>query len=149
MHLSTSIVFNQVSQVVVQEDPGGKESSIHWYVWCPTLASNIWWVRVHCKKLNIYSVKVSCRIFTLTSHWYNMKITIVLFHIGWPVLIKQMYLSVLTLYWLAGAPLGGIGGGTITRGWRGEFCRWQLNPGMYQYKTVTANQVYRVLKSLV
>ncbi|XP_035004374.2 non-lysosomal glucosylceramidase [Hippoglossus stenolepis] len=39
-----------------------------------------------------------------------------------------------------GAPLGGIGGGTITRGWRGEFCRWQLNPGMYQYKTVTANQ---------
>uniref|UniRef100_A0A8C2X0F3 Non-lysosomal glucosylceramidase n=1 Tax=Cyclopterus lumpus TaxID=8103 RepID=A0A8C2X0F3_CYCLU len=39
-----------------------------------------------------------------------------------------------------GAPLGGIGGGTITRGWRGEFCRWQLNPGMYHYKTVTANQ---------
>ncbi|KAI4808753.1 hypothetical protein KUCAC02_000799 [Chaenocephalus aceratus] len=39
-----------------------------------------------------------------------------------------------------GAPLGGIGGGTITRGWRGEFCRWQLNPGMYHYETVTANQ---------
>ncbi|XP_061664715.1 non-lysosomal glucosylceramidase isoform X2 [Syngnathoides biaculeatus] len=39
-----------------------------------------------------------------------------------------------------GAPLGGIGGGTITRGWRGEFCRWQLTPGMYQYKTVAANQ---------
>ncbi|XP_035459458.2 non-lysosomal glucosylceramidase [Scophthalmus maximus] len=39
-----------------------------------------------------------------------------------------------------GAPLGGIGGGTITRGWRGEFCRWQLNPGMYHYKTVTADQ---------
>lgn len=42
---------------------------------------------------------------------------------------------------LAGAPLGGIGGGTITRGWRGEFCRWQLNPGMYHYKTVIADQV--------
>ncbi|XP_077400919.1 non-lysosomal glucosylceramidase [Vanacampus margaritifer] len=39
-----------------------------------------------------------------------------------------------------GAPLGGIGGGTITRGWKGEFCRWQLTPGMYHYKTVTANQ---------
>lgn len=39
-----------------------------------------------------------------------------------------------------GAPLGGIGGGTITRGWRGDFCRWQLNPGMYHYKTVVANQ---------
>lgn len=39
-----------------------------------------------------------------------------------------------------GVPLGGIGGGSITRGWRGEFCRWQLNPGMYHYKTVIANQ---------
>ncbi|XP_056884156.1 non-lysosomal glucosylceramidase [Takifugu flavidus] len=39
-----------------------------------------------------------------------------------------------------GAPLGGIGGGTITRGWRGEFCRWQLKPGMYHYKTVIENQ---------
>ncbi|XP_055282970.1 non-lysosomal glucosylceramidase isoform X2 [Moschus berezovskii] len=39
-----------------------------------------------------------------------------------------------------GCPLGGIGGGTITRGWRGQFCRWQLNPGMYQHQTVMANQ---------
>ncbi|XP_042820441.1 non-lysosomal glucosylceramidase isoform X3 [Panthera tigris] len=40
-----------------------------------------------------------------------------------------------------GCPLGGIGGGTITRGWRGQFCRWQLNPGMYQHQTVIADQV--------
>lgn len=40
-----------------------------------------------------------------------------------------------------GVPLGGIGGGSITRGWKGDFCRWQLNPGMYNYKTVIANQV--------
>ncbi|XP_015230933.1 PREDICTED: non-lysosomal glucosylceramidase [Cyprinodon variegatus] len=46
----------------------------------------------------------------------------------------------LPLRQIYGAPLGGIGGGTITRGWRGEFCRWQLNPGMYNYKTVIANQ---------
>ncbi|XP_068611885.1 non-lysosomal glucosylceramidase [Brachionichthys hirsutus] len=46
----------------------------------------------------------------------------------------------LPLRQIYGAPLGGIGGGTITRGWRGEFCRWQLNPGMYHYTTVTANQ---------
>ncbi|XP_025973175.2 non-lysosomal glucosylceramidase-like [Dromaius novaehollandiae] len=39
-----------------------------------------------------------------------------------------------------GCPLGGIGGGTITRGWRGEFCRWQLNPGLYHYETVIADQ---------
>ncbi|XP_036407076.1 non-lysosomal glucosylceramidase [Megalops cyprinoides] len=46
----------------------------------------------------------------------------------------------LPLRQIYGAPLGGFGGGTITRGWRGEFCRWQLNPGMYHYKTVIANQ---------
>ncbi|XP_053150773.1 non-lysosomal glucosylceramidase [Hemicordylus capensis] len=39
-----------------------------------------------------------------------------------------------------GCPLGGFGGGTITRGWRGDFCRWQLNPGLYHYKTVVADQ---------
>ncbi|XP_053264076.1 non-lysosomal glucosylceramidase [Podarcis raffonei] len=39
-----------------------------------------------------------------------------------------------------GCPLGGFGGGTITRGWRGDFCRWQLNPGLYHYKTVIADQ---------
>ncbi|XP_036452075.1 non-lysosomal glucosylceramidase isoform X2 [Colossoma macropomum] len=47
-----------------------------------------------------------------------------------PLPLRQIY----------GAPLGGIGGGTITRGWKGEFCRWQLNPGMYHYKTVIADQ---------
>uniref|UniRef100_A0A8D0E4M1 Non-lysosomal glucosylceramidase n=1 Tax=Salvator merianae TaxID=96440 RepID=A0A8D0E4M1_SALMN len=39
-----------------------------------------------------------------------------------------------------GCPLGGFGGGSITRGWRGDFCRWQLNPGLYHYKSVVANQ---------
>ncbi|KTF89651.1 hypothetical protein cypCar_00030704 [Cyprinus carpio] len=46
----------------------------------------------------------------------------------------------LPLRQIYGAPLGGIGGGSITRGWRGDFCRWQLNPGMYHYKSVIANQ---------
>ncbi|XP_075429476.1 non-lysosomal glucosylceramidase isoform X2 [Ascaphus truei] len=49
-------------------------------------------------------------------------------------------LNSIPLRQIYGAPLGGIGGGTITRGWRGEFCRWQLNPGLYHYKTVTENQ---------
>lgn len=39
-----------------------------------------------------------------------------------------------------GVPLGGLGGGTITRGWRGEFNRFQLRPGWYQYHTIPANQ---------
>ncbi|KAF7706599.1 non-lysosomal glucosylceramidase [Silurus meridionalis] len=48
--------------------------------------------------------------------------------------------NALPLRQIYGAPLGGIGGGSITRGWKGEFCRWQLNPGMYDYKTVIADQ---------
>ncbi|XP_031554727.1 non-lysosomal glucosylceramidase-like [Actinia tenebrosa] len=39
-----------------------------------------------------------------------------------------------------GVPLGGIGCGTIGRGWKGEFNRWQLKPGMYSYDYVEANQ---------
>lgn len=41
---------------------------------------------------------------------------------------------------LMGVPLGGLGGGTITRGWRGDFCRWQLQAGVYAYRTVAADQ---------
>lgn len=39
-----------------------------------------------------------------------------------------------------GVPLGGIGCGSIGRGWKGEFNRWQLTPGMYNYTYVEANQ---------
>ncbi|GFS08363.1 non-lysosomal glucosylceramidase [Elysia marginata] len=39
-----------------------------------------------------------------------------------------------------GCPLGGIGSGTIGRGYRGEFCRFQMVPGMYHYHVINANQ---------
>ncbi len=39
-----------------------------------------------------------------------------------------------------GIPLGGIGCGSITRGWRGDFRRWALRPGVYGYDVVYANQ---------
>ena len=39
-----------------------------------------------------------------------------------------------------GAPCGGLGSGTIGRGFRGEFCRFQMVPGIYEYNTVPANQ---------
>ncbi|XP_014676714.1 PREDICTED: non-lysosomal glucosylceramidase-like isoform X2 [Priapulus caudatus] len=39
-----------------------------------------------------------------------------------------------------GVPIGGIGCGTIGRGWKGEFCRYQLIPGMYRHHTILANQ---------
>ncbi|CAH1646576.1 unnamed protein product [Spodoptera littoralis] len=35
-----------------------------------------------------------------------------------------------------GCPIGGIGGGTIGRGFKGEFCRFQLYPGIYEYVSV-------------
>lgn len=44
------------------------------------------------------------------------------------------------MFFFAGVPLGGIGGGTIGRGFKGEFCRYQIVPGMYEYETVQANQ---------
>jgi len=39
-----------------------------------------------------------------------------------------------------GAPCGGLGSGTIGRGFRGEFCRFQMIPGIYEYNTVPADQ---------
>ncbi|XP_038074179.1 non-lysosomal glucosylceramidase-like [Patiria miniata] len=39
-----------------------------------------------------------------------------------------------------GVPIGGIGCGAINRGWKGEFCRWSLTPGIYTYDIVEANQ---------
>ena len=39
-----------------------------------------------------------------------------------------------------GVPLGGIGAGTIGRGWRGDFRRWQRRPGIYHHGVVTADQ---------
>lgn len=39
-----------------------------------------------------------------------------------------------------GAPLGGLGSGSVTRGWRGSFNRWHLQAGMVEYRPVTADQ---------
>ncbi|CAF1044150.1 unnamed protein product [Didymodactylos carnosus] len=46
-----------------------------------------------------------------------------------PVPLQQIY----------GVPIGGIGCGTIGRGFRGEFCRYQLVPGLYEFRTVEIN----------
>lgn len=39
-----------------------------------------------------------------------------------------------------GVPLGGIGGGSITRGWQGDFRRWALRPGIYHHQVAYADQ---------
>ncbi|CAF4096168.1 unnamed protein product, partial [Rotaria magnacalcarata] len=46
-----------------------------------------------------------------------------------PIPLQQIY----------GAPIGGLGCGTIGRGFKGEFCRYQLVPGLYEFQTVEAN----------
>ncbi|KAG1650767.1 Non-lysosomal glucosylceramidase [Nymphon striatum] len=37
-------------------------------------------------------------------------------------------------------PIGGIGSGSIGRGFRGEFCRYHMIPGIYHHEIVHANQ---------
>lgn len=46
-----------------------------------------------------------------------------------PIDCKQIY----------GAPIGGIGGGSIGRTFTGDFCRFQLVPGLYEHETAEAN----------
>lgn len=46
-----------------------------------------------------------------------------------PIKCQQIY----------GAPLGGIGAGSIGRTYTGEFARFQLIPGIYEHNTVEAN----------
>jgi non-lysosomal glucosylceramidase len=42
-------------------------------------------------------------------------------------------------YW-QGAPVGGLGAGTFSRTYRGDFARWHLKTGAHKYETVPANQ---------
>jgi non-lysosomal glucosylceramidase len=46
-----------------------------------------------------------------------------------PLKCKQIY----------GVPMGGIGTGSIGRSFTGDFCRYQLVPGLYEHQTVEAN----------
>ena len=40
-----------------------------------------------------------------------------------------------------GVPIGGVGCGTIGRSFSGDFCRYQLVPGIYEHEVVEANMV--------
>lgn len=70
---------------------------------------------------------------------------------------KQIYGNVILLtFWLGriihlrnfhlGVPIGGIGAGSIGRGYKGEFCRFQLKPNVCEYNTVDANQFIVTIK---
>ncbi|XP_046752311.1 non-lysosomal glucosylceramidase [Diprion similis] len=50
------------------------------------------------------------------------------------------YVNMQTGKQIYGVPIGGIGGGSINRGFKGEFCRYSLRPGIYEYETLLANQ---------
>ena len=42
-------------------------------------------------------------------------------------------------YW-QGAPVGGLGAGTFSRSYRGDFERWHVKTGVHKYESVPANQ---------
>src|ERR1700758_3829587 len=49
-------------------------------------------------------------------------------------------------YW-QGAPVGGLGAGTFSRTYRGDFSRWHLKTGVHKYETVDVNQFAMFQKS--
>jgi non-lysosomal glucosylceramidase len=49
-------------------------------------------------------------------------------------------------YW-QGAPVGGLGAGTFSRTYRGDFARWHVKGGVHKYQTVFANEFAMYQKS--
>lgn len=64
---------------------------------------------------------------------------------GWLV-CGLVFCAGLRLLLFVGVPLGGLGSGSIGRGFRGEFCRFQMIPGVYEYDTVDADQFIVTIK---
>ncbi|CAG9821274.1 unnamed protein product [Phaedon cochleariae] len=60
--------------------------------------------------------------------------------------IEMDYINSRESQQIYGVPIGGIGCGTIGRGYRGEFCRFQMRPGLYEVNTVEANQFIITVK---
>jgi non-lysosomal glucosylceramidase len=46
-----------------------------------------------------------------------------------------------------GAPVGGLGAGTFSRSYRGDFSRWHLKSGVHKYQTIDVNQFAMFQKS--
>ncbi len=46
-----------------------------------------------------------------------------------------------------GAPVGGLGAGTFSRSYRGDFSRWHLKSGVHKYQTIDVNQFSMFQKS--
>ncbi|KAB0803430.1 hypothetical protein PPYR_00400 [Photinus pyralis] len=61
-------------------------------------------------------------------------------------IIVMDYIKLVRSKQIYGVPLGGIGVGTIGRGFRGEFCRYQLKPGNCDYSTLQANEFIITIK---
>lgn len=59
---------------------------------------------------------------------------------------KRMFIDTfrpLELQPIYGVPCGGLGSGSIGRGYRGEFCKFALIPGLVEHEIVWADQVLR------
>lgn len=61
-------------------------------------------------------------------------------------MVVMDFLKTLESKQIYGVPIGGLGCGTIGRGFRGEFCRFQMKPGIYETSTVDANQFIVTIK---
>ncbi|XP_058791221.1 non-lysosomal glucosylceramidase [Phymastichus coffea] len=82
----------------------------------------------------------------------NFKQTIQMLPLAWRYLFYYTGVTrngrpVVMDYWnmrhgqqIYGVPIGGLGSGTIGRGFRGEFCRYAVLPGLYSYHVMPANQ---------
>ena len=86
--------------------------------------------------------------------WYDLKKAQRRAHMDFinPTPLQQIYGNITlnrrerkTALSLSGVPLGGLGCGTIGRGFKGEFCRYQLVPGLYECRTVEVNTVSEFL----
>ncbi|XP_067928996.1 non-lysosomal glucosylceramidase-like isoform X1 [Watersipora subatra] len=63
---------------------------------------------------------------------------------------KKMFIDIrdaVPLQQIYGVPLGGIGCGSIGRGFKGEFGRFQMIPGMYKWKTIPTDQFIVCIRS--
>jgi non-lysosomal glucosylceramidase len=60
---------------------------------------------------------------------------------------KKSALDIIDDGFWQGAPVGGLGAGTFSRSYRGDFSRWHLKSGVHKYQTIDVNQFSMFQKS--
>nr|CAH8854016.1 unnamed protein product [Trichobilharzia regenti] len=109
-----------------------------------------WKARFDCKN------KVKCRPFTVPRPSQMKDVLGMSFRYTFRFYIQKRFVEqrlpfidpVTHVPWrpIYGVPMGGIGSGSIGRGFRGEFCRSSLIPGMYCYEVQPADQFIATIR---